>query len=166
MTTNTEDMIPELININLEKKHELIFAKRKMLKCIQQINLLDKTINRIVWRYQKAKDEGNRCFRYNLRVRLTAIEGVRDVYYECLRKTAADINTMRRALYNQTFETTFFSDDDSSDDDTADDNIVTADGLITMADNFWNSVQRNKTALLRANQMPKKKCLQNCQLTL
>ena len=47
-------------------------------------------------RVKVAKDAENRAFRYNLRLRLSTLEGVRNMYYESATRQADDIKALKK----------------------------------------------------------------------
>ncbi|KAJ8318701.1 hypothetical protein KUTeg_003792 [Tegillarca granosa] len=51
-------------------------------KACEQIIALNRKLQSVSIRYQKATKDGRRSFRYSLRLRLATIEGVRNMYYE------------------------------------------------------------------------------------
>ncbi|KAH3856818.1 hypothetical protein DPMN_099413 [Dreissena polymorpha] len=64
-----------------------------------------------------AKRASNRVFRYNLRLKLAAIEGVRNMYYDYAYHKADRVAELRRDLFNESVEIVSGSDSDYSSDD-------------------------------------------------
>ncbi len=96
-----------------EKTERLKDTERRLRQTCEQIILLNNQIRALTKRYNAAKAEGFGSFRYNLRVRLAAVEGVRNVFYEYARDRAEDVADLRRDLYNQ--NVTIVTDSDDSD---------------------------------------------------
>ena len=89
--------------------------ERHLVRSCEQIILLNDKIRGLTKRYESAKAECFRSFRYNLRVRLAVVEGVRNVFYEYARDMAEDIADLRRELYGQNVE--IITDTDGETDD-------------------------------------------------
>jgi hypothetical protein len=80
MSESLSDREDEDINIiaNYIKLKEL---ERKFYKCCAQVDLLDRQLQGIQIRYNRAVENGNRAMRYNLRLRLATVESIRNVFY-------------------------------------------------------------------------------------
>ena len=61
-------------------------AQTRFRKACIQLKLLNKQLTDMNDRYTRAKDDNFRCFRYNLRLKLAVIEGVRNMYYQGRRR--------------------------------------------------------------------------------
>ncbi|KAK3598064.1 hypothetical protein CHS0354_015981, partial [Potamilus streckersoni] len=70
----------------------------------EQIVLLNKKILALQKRYKKAKNDKMRPFQYNIQLRLAVVEGVRNMYYEYLYKTAEQIVELRQELFGDTVQ--------------------------------------------------------------
>ena len=55
-------------------------------------------------RYNLAKTDNFRCFRYNLKLKLAVVEGVRNMYYDYAYAKAEKVAELRRDLYGETVE--------------------------------------------------------------
>ena len=99
------------------KIYKLQEHERHLVRSCEQIILLNDKIRGLTKRYESAKAEGFRSFRYNLRVRLAVVEGVRNVFYEYARDMAEDIADLRRELYGQNVEIITDTDGENSDFD-------------------------------------------------
>ena len=97
------------------KTYKLQEHERHLVRSCEQIILLNDKIRGLTKRYESAKAECFRSFRYNLRVRLAVVEGVRNVFYEYARDMAEDIADLRRELYGQNVE--IITDTDGETDD-------------------------------------------------
>jgi hypothetical protein len=74
---------------------QLTEAERQFHKACDQVILLNDKLEGLQQRYDKARQEGNRSFRYNLRLKMTSVEGVRNAYYEFACVKAENIAEMR-----------------------------------------------------------------------
>ena len=104
-----------------EKIYKLGEIERHLVRSCEQIILLNDKIRGLTRRYESAKAEGYRSFRYNNRVRLAVFEGVRNVFYEYARDMAEDIADLRRELYGQNVQIIADTDSESDDDQSIDD---------------------------------------------
>lgn len=57
-----------------------------------------------MYRYHAARSNGNRSFRYKLRLRLAIVEGIRNMYYEYANRKAFEIVNLRRDLFGEIVE--------------------------------------------------------------
>ncbi|KAK3612095.1 hypothetical protein CHS0354_031164 [Potamilus streckersoni] len=96
-------------------KKELTETEIKFRKACDQIIILNKKMESVQKRYNRAKETNFRIFRYKLRLRLAIIEGVRNVYYEYANRKANDIVNIRRELYGEIVEIVTTGADDESD---------------------------------------------------
>jgi len=87
-------------------------AKRIVLRQTQfsfrracdQIILLNKRMEGVLYRYHAARARINRGFRYKLRLRLAIVEGIRNMYYEYANRKAFEIVNLRRDLFGEIVE--------------------------------------------------------------
>ncbi len=107
---------------------------RKFHKACDQIRLLNRHINNLQTRYDRAFHANQRSFKYNLRLKLTTYEGVRNMYQEYARRRAEELEIMKDALIQRGQD----SDEEDSDSDPeswyldSDDNESEADGFNTV----------------------------------
>lgn len=76
-------------------------AERKFQKSCSQIILLNKQLEDVQERYRRAKRDNFRCYRYNLRLKLAVIEGVRNMFYEYAHIKAEEIAELRLHLFDE-----------------------------------------------------------------
>ena len=100
------------------KVYQLEEYERHLARACEQIILLNDFIGKLTKRYETSKIQNFRSFRYNLRVRISVFEGVRNVFYEYCRDVAEDIADLRGELFGQNVE--IITDSDDNDDDTDD----------------------------------------------
>ncbi|WAR28898.1 hypothetical protein MAR_014602 [Mya arenaria] len=104
-----------------------VTAKRLILKRTQdhfrcacdQIILLNRRMEGVLFRYHAARANTNRGFRYKLRLRLAIVEGIRNMFYEYANRKASEIVNLRRELFGEIVEIVsddtgdrYFADDD------------------------------------------------------
>jgi hypothetical protein len=85
-------------------QHELFDTERKFRKACLQLIFLNKRINNMKARYKKAKTDNFNRFRYNLRLKLAVVEGVRNMYYEYAHMKAEQVADIRRHLFGDVVE--------------------------------------------------------------
>lgn len=64
-------------------------------KACEQVVLLNDKLMGLQVRYDRARQENSRSFRYNLRLRMATVEGVRNAYYEYACEQAERIAEVR-----------------------------------------------------------------------
>ncbi|WAR07227.1 hypothetical protein MAR_017185 [Mya arenaria] len=66
---------------------------------------------------QDGQRSNNKAFRYNLRLKLAVIEGVRNMYYDFAYSKADRVAELRRELFDESVEIVSGSDSEYSSDD-------------------------------------------------
>ncbi len=74
---------------------ELNETERQFQRACDQVVLLNGKLEGLQQRYDKARQENHRSFRYNLRLKMASAEGVRNAYYEYACVKAEKIAEMR-----------------------------------------------------------------------
>lgn len=92
-------------------------TEKKFKRACTQIVLLNKQLDEIQERYRRAKRDNFRCYRYNLRLKLAVIEGVRNMYYEYAHIKAEEVAELRLQLFGETLEIVSDDTDSESGDD-------------------------------------------------
>lgn len=87
MNTDYENMVYELE----------AFEKQFRTAC-QQIVQLNRRLDEMSIRYDRANREGRRTFRYSLRLKIAVIEGVRNMYYDYAANKADQITDLRALM--------------------------------------------------------------------
>jgi hypothetical protein len=77
---------------------ELYENESRFKKGCDQVILLNDRLEGLQRRYNKAREENHRSFRYNLRLRMATVEGVRNAYYEFACEKAEKIAELRYYL--------------------------------------------------------------------
>ena len=70
-------------------------AEKSFKKACEQIVQLNRRLDEMAKRYDKASRENHRSFRYSLRLRMAVTEGVRNMYYEYAANKADEITNLR-----------------------------------------------------------------------
>lgn len=90
-----------------------IFLSR-LNHCCKYIGISKVTHN--LYRYLKAREQGYKCFRYSLRMRLAVTEAMRDIYYQFSKVKGREIVRLRQALFGEDIEFNVSDSDDTEDD--------------------------------------------------
>lgn len=92
------------MKVSLDKRFTLTDAERRFRKACDQIVLLNQKLGEVQKRYKNARRNNNRSFRYNLRLKLAVVEGVRNMYYDYAYAKADEVADLRRELFNESVE--------------------------------------------------------------
>ena len=90
-------------------------TNRKFKRACQLIVLLNNKLEGLQNRYDRARRDDRRSFRYNVRLRLCTVEGARYMFYEYASQRADEMEDLQDQL--QTSEDELYSSDDSESDD-------------------------------------------------
>ena len=74
---------------------ELNETETRFKRACEQVVLLNDKLEGLQRRYDKAVEENQRSFRYNLRLKMASVEGVRNAYYEYACEKAEKIAELR-----------------------------------------------------------------------
>jgi len=102
-----EQNMPQLRRANRiynDKRTSLIDTERRFRRACEQIVLLNQRLDQLQQRYDNAKRQFNRAFRYNLRLKLAVVEGMRNVYYDYAHEKAKKVADLRRELFGEIVE--------------------------------------------------------------
>lgn len=99
------------------KRQELMFIERYFQSACEQILLLDQRIRELKVRCERARQQQLRPFQYNLQLRLTVMEDIRNVYYNYASQKCGRICQLQRYLYGQVLEIVYTSDDNNEHSD-------------------------------------------------
>ena len=86
---------------SLNKRFSLLETERRFRRACEQIVQLNYKMGDLEHRYKKAKREGRRTFRYSLRLRLAAVEGLRNMYYDYAHQKAQSVADLRQELFGE-----------------------------------------------------------------
>jgi len=101
-----------LLQKTQDKQALLTSAEERFQRACDQIVLLNLKLSDVQKRYKRAREENNRAFRYPQRLRLAAIEGVRNMYYDYAYSMAERVSELREELFGETVEIIAFSDEE------------------------------------------------------
>lgn len=76
-------------------------VERKLMKSCAQLNILNKRLEEMTTRYTRAREDNFHRFRYNLRLKMAVVEGVRNMYYEYAYIQAEHVADLRRRLFGE-----------------------------------------------------------------
>ena len=113
-------MKPTTRNPRLDQRFTLIDTERRFRRACEQIVQLNYKLDDLQGRYLSAKKDNLRSFRYNCRLRLAVVEGLRNMYYDYAHQKAEDIAGLRKDLYGETVEIVASDEDSDEDDDMMD----------------------------------------------
>ena len=94
-----------------ELKTKLERLETNFRRACDQIVLMNKKLEACNVRYRRAKRCDTKSFRYPLRLRLSVIEGVRNMYYDYAQRKAEQVDDLRRCLDNQLRYVTLVDDE-------------------------------------------------------
>lgn len=84
-------------------------------RACEQVVLLNNKLQDLQVRYDRARRDELRSFRYNIRLRMSGVEGVRNAYYEYARQKADKVLYLRHKI--RSAAVTDCEDGGSSSDD-------------------------------------------------
>ena len=99
---------------NTMKTSQLIQLEEKFYKACDQIVIIDRKLHDMTLRYNSASRDGHRPMRYNRRLQLVTLEGVRAAFYQFAEITADKMTVLRCHLHGDEI---LHEDDTSSDSD-------------------------------------------------
>lgn len=90
MEYNYQSEVQKLMNLN-----------DQINKACDQVLLLNRNIQDLEMRYDRAAQEQRKSFRYTLRLRLATLEGLRSVYLEYAKAKAAQMDELEASLMSR-----------------------------------------------------------------
>ena len=99
----------------LDRRFTLLEKERRFRRACEQIVQLNYKLDDMQSRYLGAKRDGLRTFRYNYRLRLSVIEGLRNMYYDYAHQKAEDISGLRNELYGEIVDVVSGSEDEDEE---------------------------------------------------
>ena len=95
---------------------QIRLADRKFRRACSQVILLNNKIQMLKVRYDRAKADGRRSFRYGWRLQLATYEGVRNMFYEYAAQRCDEMEKLQEQLRVQTgMEYEDFSDSEDEE---------------------------------------------------
>ena len=95
------------------KRTSLVENERRFKRACEQIVQLNYSLDALQQRYNKAKKDNHRSFRYSLRLRIAVVDGMRNMYYDYAHKKAETVAELRRELFGEVVD--IISDESSAD---------------------------------------------------
>lgn len=98
-----------------EKRQELRDTELKFQKACRQLAYINHRLADLTQRYNKARRNNQRTFRYNLKLKISVIEGIKSMFYEYIYMKAEDINMLRhdvRFWIEESSESEYETDDE------------------------------------------------------
>ena len=86
---------------NMRQVENLHNLEEKFYKACDQIIVIDRKLQDMTIRYEEANKTGHRSLRYNRRLQLVTLEGVRAAFYQYAEKAAEEMTRLRCQLYGQ-----------------------------------------------------------------
>lgn len=86
---------------SFNKKSSLVESERRFKRACEQIVKLNYSLDALQQRYNKAKKDNHRSFRYSLRLRIAVVDGMRNMYYDYAHKKAEAIAELRQELFGE-----------------------------------------------------------------
>ena len=102
-------------NSRLDQRFTLLDSERRFRRACEQIVQLNYKLDELQSRYLGAKREGLRTFRYSYRLRMSVVEGLRNMYYDYAHQKAEDISGLRKDLYGEIVDVVSGSEDDDEE---------------------------------------------------
>ena len=91
----------------------MVDNERRFKKACEQIVQLNYSLDALQQRYNKAKKDNHRSFRYSLRLRIAVVDGMRNMYYDYAHKKAETTAELRQELFGE--EVDIVTDESSTD---------------------------------------------------
>ena len=85
----------------LNKKSTLVDNERRFERACEQIVQLHYSLEALQQRYNKAKKDNHKSFRYSLRLRIAVVDGMRNMYYDYAHKKAEVVVELRQELFGE-----------------------------------------------------------------
>ena len=108
--------------MNSDFRQSLEIAESHFRKACEQVIVMNRQIKDLTDRFEEAESTGNKTMRYKLRLRLSVIEGVRNMFYEFAAQKAVTITQLQRLVL--AYDAGDMSDADMTDDYSAADDSL------------------------------------------
>ena len=89
----------------LNKKSTLVENERRFKRACVHIVQLNYSLDALQQRYNKAKKDNHKSFRYSLRLRIAVVDGMRNMYYDYAHKKAEVVVELRQELFGEVVDT-------------------------------------------------------------
>merc|ERR1739842_57090 len=84
-----------------EKLHD---AEQRLAKSLQQIVVIDSQIRELEILYKRAQKSKKNASRYNLRLKLSVVSGIKMMYYHYSSSKREEINRLRTQLFGDDYQ--------------------------------------------------------------
>ena len=122
------------MEIMADIKKTIADKERRFHRACSQIVLLNRHLDNLQLRYDHAHRDNMRTFRYSLRIKLSALEGVRNMYVEYASMKADEVTDLQCQLLEQRTlaaeDSDSLYDDDDDNDEFDDDEDQTEDEMM------------------------------------
>jgi hypothetical protein len=81
-----------------DPKLSLYIVECKFRKSCEQIKLLTRRLDLLQIRYNKAKRDDMKSFRYTQRLQLATVEGTRNMFYEYAVRQATEVTRLKKQI--------------------------------------------------------------------
>ena len=81
-----------------QQKSTLVDNERRFKRACEQLNY---SLDALQQRYNKAKKDNHKSFRYSLRLRIAVVDGMRNMYYDYAHKKAEVVAELRQELFGE-----------------------------------------------------------------
>ncbi|OWF54422.1 hypothetical protein KP79_PYT08638 [Mizuhopecten yessoensis] len=88
----------------IARQKRLFRSEGNFSRAVSHMDMIGDRIRKLMTRHDRAQRSGMNALKYNLRIRLAVMEGVRNMYYEFAKKRAEEVVTLRKELYGQDLE--------------------------------------------------------------
>ncbi|KAH3752873.1 hypothetical protein DPMN_187499 [Dreissena polymorpha] len=79
---------------------KLTSAERQFRYACRQVMIISSHLEEATLQYHVADRTGNKIFSYNIRLRLSILDGVRNMFYEFAAKKAAEIIELQQSVFD------------------------------------------------------------------
>ena len=86
------------INMTAALRDDLDAAESLFRRACEQVLILNKEVENMTSRYSESEQRGNKALCYQLRLRISVIEGVRNMFYEYAAQKANVIKELQRHI--------------------------------------------------------------------
>ena len=85
----------------LNKKSTLVDNERRFKRACEQIVQLNYSLDALQQRYNKAKKDNHKSFRYSLRLHIAVVDGMRNMYYDYAHTKAEVVAELQQELFGE-----------------------------------------------------------------
>ncbi|KAH3711370.1 hypothetical protein DPMN_070879 [Dreissena polymorpha] len=86
------------MSVHTNIRFQLKTAERHFRYACQQVMMISRQVEEVTRRYHGVDRTGDTISRYNIRLRLSILDGVRNMYYEFAAKKAAEIVELQQCV--------------------------------------------------------------------